>query len=265
MKWTEAAVIDRLRSYFHRRLENRGARFDMLTQVAVDGRIIDALVMLHDPTVQLLAFEVKVSRADYRNETDAKRAPAWAIAHQCLYITPIGLLPMEWIPTGWGLMEVDESGGVHTRIPAQHHSPAYGEHPLAYAAFERAAVAEDAIRRGDTPAHEVARLRFELDRHAASAQRAQTAREEYRRQAVAARSQLLAAEGMQECADCGKPVTWLRKQQEWTHIDAVDQRNCHTARAEANRRQREKATGAAYAWGFPGDVEPKAIRDAMSA
>lgn len=263
MKWTEALVIDRLRVHYAT-LDTRAATHNLLTQVGVGGRIIDALILTNDP-VELIAVEVKVSRSDFRNDTDAKRAPAWQVAHRCLYAAPVGLINPEWLPTGWGLIEVAEPGDTVLAVAGDRHEPTIGADPFTWSMLRRAAGAEDAIRTGDLPAAEVARLRQDVDRHAAAVQRAHAARVEYRQQAVAAQSELLGVRGMQECADCGKPVTWLRRQRVWTHVDAAHQWDCLRDRTEADRSRREQATGTAYGWGFPGDVEPKAIRAALSA
>jgi hypothetical protein len=238
----------------------------LLTQlpVPVRGRIIDVLVLASDPN-QRIAIEVKVSRADYRSETDAKRAASWQIAHRCLYAAPAGLIDPASLPDGWGLYEVHETADAVLVEQGREHQPVIGADLFTDLALLRCAAAEDAIRLGDTTPAEVARLRLDIDRHAAAVQGAQGAREKYRKQAIAARSELLALEGMQECADCTKPVTWLRTTMEWTHPDSRDHKDCASARAERDRQRRESATGSKYDWGFPGDVEPKAIREALEA
>lgn len=266
MKWTEALVIDRIRAHY----ETFDAKYGqtsthaLLTQVPAAGRIIDLLVLADDP-IERLAIEVKVSRSDYRNETDAKRAASWQIAHRCLYAAPAGLIDPDTLPSGWGLVEVHPGPTLRFLGMGEYHRPTIGDDPFTHAALKRCAAAEDAIRRGDTPAHEMARMRWEVDRYAAAVERAQGSRDKYRKQAVAAASELLAVEGMQECADCDKPVTWLRAQMEWTHIDPVDHKRCSKRRSEADRLARIEATGSHYDWGFAAPVEPKAIRAIMEA
>ncbi|NCL73761.1 hypothetical protein [Rhodococcus sp. YH1] len=58
------------------------------------------------------AIEVKISRADYQRENDAKRRPWIAVTNRFVYATPAGLLRPDEIPDGCGLWEVDDAGRV---------------------------------------------------------------------------------------------------------------------------------------------------------
>lgn len=71
-------------------------------------RRIDALMF--DGGGTRTAIEVKISRADYLRETDAKRRPWRKITHRFIYATPAGLLKPEEIPDGCGLWEVTDRG-----------------------------------------------------------------------------------------------------------------------------------------------------------
>ncbi len=56
---------------------------------------------------QALAYEVKISRADFRRELDdpTKRAPWEALATETWYAAPSGVIPVSEVPEGWGLAE----------------------------------------------------------------------------------------------------------------------------------------------------------------
>jgi hypothetical protein len=264
VKWTEALVVERLRAHYTRLDAKYGqtGTHALLTQVPAAGRIIDVLVMTSDP-VERYAIEVKVTRADYRAETDAKRLASWQLAHRCLYAAPVGLIDPATLPRGWGLYEVTEDGAARLYRHGEWHEPVIGNDAVTEMALRRCAAAEDAIRLGETEPAEVARLRWEVDRYAGLVQSAQDSRATYRRQAVAACSELLAVQGMQECGDCEQPVTWLRAQMEWTHPDPQAHKDCAKTRRERDRRRRERETGSQYLWGKEGSVEPKALRDAI--
>lgn len=68
-------------------------------------RRIDGLLYANQ---KLIAIEVKVSVADFRRETEAKREPWEKITHQFVYATPKGLLDPKELPPHCGLWEVDE-------------------------------------------------------------------------------------------------------------------------------------------------------------
>lgn len=75
-----------------------------------DFRRIDALMFgARDKfgVYQRTAVEVKISRADFRRDTDEKRQ-AWANAtHRFIYAVPAGLVSADEVPRGCGLWEVD--------------------------------------------------------------------------------------------------------------------------------------------------------------
>jgi hypothetical protein len=291
MKWTEALVLDAIRAtYLAPDGPQMTEEWAMLTQVPlrclrpsgeaalaagrklhaqdVEERTIDAFVvrcLASEHGFERLAIEVKVSAADYRSETDAKRAPAEASAHRCAYAAPAGLIDPATLPTGWGLIEVSETAPRTVwRRRAVRRVPTCDLDYLASAGFRRASRAEESIRAGDVPAAEVARLRDENDKLTGMLRRAKAAvlREEQR--AKLARSELLGLDGAQECADCGGAVTWKRggpTDSTWTHVDRGQEGRCYEARAEADRLRREARTGAAYSWGFASSVEPKVFRN----
>lgn len=67
-------------------------------------RRIDALVLA---STGITAVEIKVSRADFRRETEQKRRAWRAVTNRFVYLTPVGLLLPSEIPTGCGLWEFD--------------------------------------------------------------------------------------------------------------------------------------------------------------
>lgn len=270
MKWTEALVVERLRAHYtawDERYSQQGAHV-MLTQVPAAGRVIDVLVHVNAPDM-LIAIEVKVSRADYRSETDAKRDASWQIADRCLYAAPAGLIDPATLPRGWGLIEVSEDRDAElVEYGDESHATTIGDR-FARAMIRRCAAAEDAIRYGDTPAAEVARLKVENDRMHGLLTTARDAVRREQRRTKQARSELLAHTGGQPvCADCLQPITWKlagAQESQWVHIDAAHNEPCTKTRAEADRLRKEAATGAKYQWGFPTPIEPSVFRDQREA
>ena len=78
------------------------------------GRTIDFYALNLWPSKAYLsaAFEVKVSRADFRRELDnpGKRAPWEKLASECWFAAPAGIIPVEELPEGWGLLELTTDG-----------------------------------------------------------------------------------------------------------------------------------------------------------
>lgn len=78
------------------------------------ARTIDlyALNLWPSKAYRSLAFEVKISRADFRRELDdpMKRASWERLAHETWFVAPQGVIPLEEVPEGWGLMEYQASG-----------------------------------------------------------------------------------------------------------------------------------------------------------
>lgn len=86
-----------------------------------DGRSADALAMGVWPSrgLDLLGFEVKASRADWRRELrNPKKAEA--IAPYCdawSLVAPEGVIPRDEVPPAWGLLELKARGLVQTAWP----------------------------------------------------------------------------------------------------------------------------------------------------
>lgn len=71
-----------------------------------------------------LAFEIKVSRADFRKELEnpGKRAIAEQTASECWFAAPAGLVKKEEVPEGWGLVSATRKGLVRSKL-AKQRSP----------------------------------------------------------------------------------------------------------------------------------------------
>lgn len=301
-KWTSGAVIDALRAAYGIDRDVLSAEeWALLTEVPLrtshdpsrsasywntNQRTIDVMMVRNwggGDGFWRVAFEVKVSRSDYRNETDAKRAPAEASAHQCYYLTPAGLIRPEELPVGWGLMEVhadersyagargwpvgDPLRGalVKTRVRAFKRTPSCDLDYLVSAFARRASRAEERIRRGEEDAAKVPALQREVESLSLKVQRRDEAIGRERTRARQAVTQMIATQGPQECADCREPVAYKPAKSVWEHTSAPQEATCHEQRTEKDRLRREEATGARYQWGFAGPVEPLSIRQALDA
>lgn len=226
-----------------------------------------------------IAVEVKVSRADYRNETDAKRQPAEESAHQTYYAAPAGIIDPATLPPGWGLIEVyrdaeacaagkgwDLGGlGVPAKVRKRpvERTPVCDLDYLAAAGFRRASRAEERIRRGEDDVAKVPGLEAEVNRLLGQLARRDEALARARTEAREWASRALAIEGMQECADCAQPIRYVRR--EWRHVNPLDDAPCTDKRAEADRLDRERRYGARYTHGYPGPVLPRALRQVEDA
>jgi hypothetical protein len=124
-KWTEGKVLDLLRSR-HAKTSGNGPEWAYLEHVrdaaGFDAkRTIDALALHLWPSRghEMHAFEVKVSRSDWRRElADPAKADGWcAIVDRFWIVAPRGVVPPEEIPAAWGLLETRASGLTAT-VPA---------------------------------------------------------------------------------------------------------------------------------------------------
>lgn len=271
MKWTAEQVVERLRRRWHIGADLVQEEWAMFEQVALrrgrNERTIDVLLVRCWSGAPLrhqrIAIEVKVTRADFRQETPRKREPAEHSAHRCYYAAPVGIIPVEELPEGWGLIEVDEEGGSTIVRKAAALTPGCNLDHLAAVLARKGSRAVEHLRSGADAAAEVPRLRAEVERLSAALYRRDQAARRERQRATAARRELLRLSG-QECADCGEPVTFARGgryEGSWHHVDNAIEETCREQRREANRRGREQAAGAYYLSGYPGPVEPRALRE----
>jgi hypothetical protein len=122
-------------------------------------RRIDVLLMRTAPSskpqYERIAIEIKVSRSDFRRDTDIKRRAWQGVAHRFAYATPAGLIRPDEVPDGCGLIEVDAEpqslprSGVSWRVRAPRRKeppPPMPDRFVAYLAG-RASRAEHEIRK----------------------------------------------------------------------------------------------------------------------
>lgn len=78
------------------------------------GRWIDFYAMnLYPSNGNLkIAYEVKASRADFTKEMSdpTKREPTEGLADECYFVAPHGMLAIDEIPDGWGLVVMNAGG-----------------------------------------------------------------------------------------------------------------------------------------------------------
>jgi hypothetical protein len=81
---------------------------------AMAHRLIDFYAFNLYPSKRYLriAYEIKVTRADFARELadPMKREPAEALADECYFATPKGLIRPDEVPEGWGLIEIVANG-----------------------------------------------------------------------------------------------------------------------------------------------------------
>lgn len=96
---------------------------------AAAGRSIDlyALHLWPSKGFHSVAYEVKISRADFRRELSdpSKRAPWEKLAAECWFAAPAGVIPLEELPEGWGLMEWTGDGWRRPRRAVQRRVEAW--------------------------------------------------------------------------------------------------------------------------------------------
>lgn len=75
-------------------------------RTSVPQRRIDALVIA---STGITAVEIKVTRADFRRDTDAKRRAWRSVTNRFIYLVPKGLVRPDEVADGCGLWEFDEA------------------------------------------------------------------------------------------------------------------------------------------------------------
>lgn len=106
---TELETTDAEVQAFRREMYARQGRWNMTDEESAKfwtclTRRIDVL-MVHRQ--QRTAIEIKVTRADFRRETEEKRRAWRAITHRFVYACPPGIIRPEEVPDGIGLWWVD--------------------------------------------------------------------------------------------------------------------------------------------------------------
>ena len=75
-------------------------------------RRIDMLLVSHKRSGtkipnERIALEIKVTRADFKRDTAEKRAAWMAVTDKFAYVAPVGMIKVEELPEGCGLIEYD--------------------------------------------------------------------------------------------------------------------------------------------------------------
>lgn len=124
-----AAIMERLRRHYINPADDLpgGIFLEEVGRNGQHGRRVDALYVGFTSASgrQLIGHEVKVSRADWRNElAKVGKADTWADdCHAWYVVAPEGVVPVDELPDGWGLL--DDGGRTKTRlrtvVKAKHH------------------------------------------------------------------------------------------------------------------------------------------------
>jgi hypothetical protein len=111
--WTERDLLDRLRAR-HSQIKGNGPEWAYMEHVrdaaGFDaGTTIDALALHLWPSRNHVAhaYEVKVSRADFRRELaneQVKSLPWRSWVDYFWIVAPVGVVPLDELPAGWGLL-----------------------------------------------------------------------------------------------------------------------------------------------------------------
>jgi hypothetical protein len=91
--------------------------------------------------IEVIAYELKVSRSDFERELEdpRKRARAMELASSFYFCAPVGLINIIELPPRTGLMEVHALGGSHVEHNAERKEPERPDWPLVAAILRAAA------------------------------------------------------------------------------------------------------------------------------
>lgn len=91
-------------------LRREGCRIVLSEQTADSGEVPDAIGWKTD--CHSIVIECKISRADFfaDQRKKARQKPGHAMGCERLYLMPVGLLKIEELPDGWGLLEACRGG-----------------------------------------------------------------------------------------------------------------------------------------------------------
>jgi len=126
--WTERALLDRLRARLSRCRGGNGPEWVYAEHVRSSSgfdvlNTIDALAMhlWRSKHHEVHAFEVKISKADFRREleNDCAKSHIWRQWVEKFWIVaPADVVPVEELPDEWGLL-VTHGDGLRVRKPAK--------------------------------------------------------------------------------------------------------------------------------------------------
>lgn len=132
MRHSEHSVVELLRARYTRNAGN-GPEYAFMRGVRNAAgygatRSFDAVAIALWPSrhLELTIFEVKVSRSDWLRELkanpnggttlDDKAGHALELADRFVVVAPAGIVRLDELPPGWGLLEVVERAGVALRM-----------------------------------------------------------------------------------------------------------------------------------------------------
>ena len=104
-----------------------------------------AMCMYPSMGLERIAFEVKVSRSDFKREIaePIKRRPALLNSNKFYFAAPLGLIKPDEVPTECGLVELDMEGKLHYTIRAPHRDTPPPNFSFLASLARRAATAEE--------------------------------------------------------------------------------------------------------------------------
>lgn len=91
-----------------------------------------------------IVYEIKVTRSDFNQElaNPEKRVTAEELSNECFFVTPVGMVLVDEIPEGWGLLELTGGkGGLRKKKNAKWRE--IGEPPMWFAAAMARRVADE--------------------------------------------------------------------------------------------------------------------------
>lgn len=195
-----------------------------------------------------IAVEVKISRADFRRDTPAKRAPWEALVHRFAYAVPAGLVTVDEVPSGCWLIEVSEhscdgTSTGHKHTPTRVHwnrkvkgawlTPAPFPDALVAALAREGSRAKEAIRAADVDSAGDgavgAKVADDL-RRAKNRVMALEEREAANRERYGHLLDLVAPLLPQDCSHCGAPIKPVVPATygsgSWDHVKETDRLTC---------------------------------------
>lgn len=126
-KVTARSIIEQLR-FLHNQDANQWALFAELragTGYSNQQRIdLFAMHMYPSKRFRSIAYEVKISRADFVHEIEKpeKRKFAESVSHECYFAVPHDMISVDEVPEGWGLYEINAGGPRRIKIARQRET-----------------------------------------------------------------------------------------------------------------------------------------------
>lgn len=166
-------------------------------------------------------IEIKVSRSDFLREIKSRKWETWRpYVHRFYFAAPAGLLKLDEIPDGCGLIVADGNGCRKLVDPPRRDAQPLPEGVWVELARRASRLAER-LRRADDPAAELAALKIEYGRALSTIAH----HDEQRRRWAAKMTALLRGvrPGDVVCSGCGEPLHFARMPRQpvwaWQHED----------------------------------------------